>query len=164
MEEKYLFGLIRLTASLVLCTFAFTLISILNLAPSPATQRSYTDRKPASVLNFQGGSAEYRKAVDKIADIEVFCGQSGNQHSLPEETKLVRIHGKNCSPSTDSSAETQIINRTNGIGAIVFSAPSNRFTSDYFSLASGENRIWISQSAGSEGSQVQEVQLIRVKE
>ena len=80
--------------------------------------------------------------------------------------KQIRFTGEFCNstkggPNTTGVPQTRIVNRTNGFSATAFFPPQGGYTTDYISLAPGENRIEVSHAWPSGARTTMEIAIVR---
>jgi hypothetical protein len=73
-------------------------------------------------------------------DLELPC--SGKTTSIDSSVKQIRLTGHSCE-NHDLNSQTSIVNETNGYTATVFLTDPRSFTSDYISVAEGNNTLKI---------------------
>ncbi len=80
---------------------------------------------------------------ESLETIDLSCLKSTSQYNLTTSAQQVRLRARNCSGQSLVLKDTSMVHRESGIAATIFSLGQNRFTSDYISLADGENEIGV---------------------
>lgn len=141
-EEKYLKGLIKLTTALVLglgVIMSFNLL-IISTPSRDSDDDSKPTREPAGLLTPQQAGQTYEDAQERMQTLPLNCHTTKND-PRKVTAKLLRITGRDCSGFNN----LHIVNQNNGISAIVFQTGPSTFTTDYFSLEKGVNKISINK-------------------
>ena len=144
----------RMTLFLALGFGALTTLSLLEepsrtlqpLLPSVAGVRA-----PASLTPTKLGN----RVKPLMGTADVGC-ENGSRFNTPSEH--LRLKGKVCGVDATSTA---VRNTANGFAATVFHQGDSGFTTDYISLATGENKIVIEQTLESGQTQTREVTVVR---
>ena len=157
-ERRYLNGFIRLTSALVAGAALLNFIFLLATAPADGGADESRGRSPAGVRALSGKQGVL--ALERMASLDVDCSQASGSTEHHISAKWLRIHGAFCGPLNEVK-ETTILNQTTGMNAIVFTINPSTYTSDYFSLENGPNRIWINRVLNSGESRLTELTVIR---
>ncbi len=116
-------------------------ITLAVLEP-PAARRSDPARRPASVA--QNPELEPAAPADRsatAADVELGCGPAAAA-LMPANVRQIRITGGYCGRNPGRAiVSSAVTNSTNGFIATVFYPSKTGYTTDYISLADGENAI-----------------------
>ncbi len=98
-------------------------------------------REPASVQGPQYSATTIDDRGSQAIDFTIPC--EGNSR-FSKNVLQVRLSGSLCLKKKEQIASSEIRNMTNGFGATVFpTGKQDTFTTDYITLANGENRIRI---------------------
>ncbi|WII70634.1 hypothetical protein QJS83_09205 [Bdellovibrio sp. 22V] len=117
--------------------------------PSPA-------RVPASIAQQQPHTVP--SALSSFTQYDLSCAKKG-QASLKITGSYVQFQGKNCLKNY-KTGDIEIINKSNGYTASVFSRGSDKYQTDLIQLQNGENEIAIRYRERS-GKAVEEVVRVR---
>ena len=125
-----------------------------NQAPTNSDEAS---RNPASLLPDSPAYAAIsldEKNTAQAVDLTLPCPSQASRASKQPDpnmnktftaaVKQIRLSGQDCGPQRNI-ASTEILNEANGFSATVFHPDDKTFTTDYISLAPGQNRIRILQ-------------------
>lgn len=162
--KKVTHSVISITAALVALLGGWIVISAVTSEPEtryvlpPQAGGSITNasRAPQSIgvgamLGLRQSNIETSQEL-KVETFNLGCINRQNAGvTLNSVAKQVRIKAKFCDGKTSASNESSIVNRTNGYVATLFNLERGEFTSDYISLAEGQNQI-IFQISDEQGS------------
>lgn len=98
-------------------------------------------RQPAS-QSYREKFANPSKIEERtMISLELKCLEEHPKLYFTGVARMAQVKGKLCKENSINTVE--VINRTNGIEALVFNKSSNYFLTDYFSLAPGKNQILV---------------------
>lgn len=154
---------IAVTLVLVLLLGARTFSSLMEEEALPeatvtkmTTATADSTRAPASVpssINPKVGSA-----LEQFTQFDLSCTKKPAQ-TISVRGGFVQFQGKNCAQGLEVN-EVEIVNKSNGYTASVFSRGANKYQTDLIQLQSGENEIAIRYREHS-GKAVEEVIHVR---
>lgn len=121
------------------------------------TLSSSSTRTPASVPH-QAASVKVESALASFTAYDLSCTKQGHA-AVSVSGSFVQFQGKNCLKNF-KDGDVEIVNKSNGYTASVFSRGANNYQTDLIQLQKGENEIAIRYREGS-GKAVE--QIVRVR-
>lgn len=98
-----------------------------------------TQRSVASILPSIGETPAMSDFAPMVMEID--CSDISDRPPVTVNTQHLRIKTKGCEP-------TSVFNQSNDFEATLFELSSNAYSTDYISLAQGENQLVILRDAG----------------
>lgn len=144
-----------------------SLIAVQTFSP-PNSAASLKETRPAPLADVRAPASR----VEAPASVEgspveraVPCSATEVER-VDAQAKQIRLMGEFCNPpkgqaSPSGVPETRIVNRTNGFSATAFYPPQGGYTTDYISLAPGENRIEVSHAWPSGARHARVIAIVR---
>jgi hypothetical protein len=139
-----------------------SVVSFFVLVQPPAHLPSVAQAKSAARLRQPASIADVQETVktnekNQAIDVPVPCeGDASIQ--LPATVSQVRLMGTLCLPGQApiEILSSEIRNELNGFSATTFYPKARSFTTDYITIASGENHIKIVHQLGKKGREARE--------
>jgi len=151
-DKSFELGTVILTSGIVLLMGLILMVNVYAQNPLGRlhSKTVVQQRSPAGVVSVVGNSLVYNSIKTKISRLELNCLSKSESLNFEVPSEQVQLSGKLCGQG--ELQDVSVINRSNGAETSAFKIKDQRFLTEYFYLAKGENQIFISLKGESEKS------------
>ncbi|MCB0355466.1 MAG: hypothetical protein KDD40_00575 [Bdellovibrionales bacterium] len=139
---KFEQGLIAVTGIIVMVLAVINYFTIFTMPANDSKTSQVNEvilRQPAAITKGAKSEKKVNPLEKNMVTLELSCLQHKQVLNFASYAKMLQLKAKICAEQPITKIE--IINRSNGVKASVFSLSNNEFLTDYFSLIPGKNQV-----------------------